>query len=263
MDLPTFPADFLFPRGRRNRPEASFDRWEPIASGTTGSIHKLSQDTVVKFPLGDSEANELDIELEHQVYLTLGHHPRILQLQGTLGSGLLFDYQPGGTIRDFLQTCKNGVKDVKLFRWAIHISQGLAYVHAMGVIQADVSLSNVLVTEQQDAVICDFSSASLNNQRTSTTCYELRSRRPSIEERFTAIDDIFALGSALYEMETGHPPYHHKVDEKVEKLFTKGSFPSTRGLLLGDVIKKCWNSNYCDASEVLDDIRKFSLLSRF
>lgn len=250
MEPPEFPAEFLFPATR-----SGFDRWEAVATGVTGTVHRLSAETVVKFPRLDLTDSERDIAWEHHVYVSLGAHPRLLPLKGTLGSGLLLEYQPGGTIRDVLHATKAGLKKMDLFKFSTHITEGLAFIHSLNVIHADVSLSNVLITKDQQAVLCDFAGACLEDRKISDTVYGIRYQRPSTEGSFVFADDLFALGSAIYEMEKGRSPYSHKSDDQVNKLYAKGSFPSTRGLTLRNVIEKCWHCDYFEASEVLEDIR--------
>lgn len=250
MEPPEFPREFLFPNAR-----SGFDRWEAVATGATGTVHRLSAETVVKFPRLDLQDSQRDIAWERHVYVSLGAHPRLLPLKGTLGTGLLLEYQPGGTIRDVLRSTNGGLKKMDLFKFSTHITEGLAFIHSQNVIHADVSLSNVLITKDQGAVLCDFSGSCFEDQKFSETVYETRYQRPSAGEDFVFADDLFALGSAIYEMEKGRAPYHRKSDNAVERLYAKGSFPSTRGLKLRNVIEKCWHCDYFEASEVLEDIR--------
>jgi hypothetical protein len=57
----------------------------------------------------------------------------------------------------------------------------------------------------------------------------------------TEKDDIFALGTVLYEISVGHQLYAEKSDCEVYKLFQKQEFPDTMRLIgsLETVIEKC------------------------
>lgn len=43
----------------------------------------------------------------------------------------------------------------------------------------------------------------------------------------------------------------------VEDLYAAGKFPETGHLLFGPVIQKCWEMQYEDVAEVLDDLQRF------
>jgi hypothetical protein len=75
--------------------------------------------------------------------------------------------------------------------------------------------------------------------------------------------DIFALGSVVYTIMTGHWPYKssgpfvsveewEEYEEKVDALFMKGEFLSTEGLVDGDVISDCWNERIGDAGVIVE-----------
>jgi serine/threonine protein kinase len=60
--------------------------------------------------------------------------------------------------------------------------------------------------------------------------------------------DIFALGSAIYFMLKGHPPFP-ELDSWKDKLeivsrFKTKQFPALDDVRGGDVVKKCWAGEY-------------------
>jgi hypothetical protein len=75
--------------------------------------------------------------------------------------------------------------------------------------------------------------------------------------------DIFALESVVYTIMTGHWPYRssgpfgsveewEEYGEKVDEAFMKGEFPSTEGLVGGDVVSDCWNERVGDVGAVVE-----------
>jgi hypothetical protein len=74
----------------------------------------------------------------------------------------------------------------------------------------------------------------------------------------TEVDDIFALGSFMYEVSVGHRVYAEKSDNEIYKLFEKREFPDTSGIdeTLRKVIEKCWRGQYSNAEEVMLDLSK-------
>ncbi len=57
------------------------------------------------------------------------------------------------------------------------------------------------------------------------------------EAVFNPTDDIFTFSSICYEILTRHPLYPELDDEKVKLQFSQGSFPKTKQLSIGHVIK--------------------------
>ena len=70
--------------------------------------------------------------------------------------------------------------------------------------------------------------------------------------RISGATDIFAIGSLIYEIVTGKPPYDELEDDDVEKLFKRAEFPSTVDVYLGGIIRGCWIGEYETVKQVLD-----------
>ena len=72
----------------------------------------------------------------------------------------------------------------------------------------------------------------------------------------TEKDDIFALGTVLYEISVGHRLYADKSDREINQLFQKREFPdlTSLGPQMRDLIQKCWLDQYGDAEEIVRDL---------
>jgi len=74
----------------------------------------------------------------------------------------------------------------------------------------------------------------------------------------TSSPDVFAVGSSVYEIMTGHEPYEHldSIDdmEEIEALIAAGKFPSTANVLAGNVIEGCWRQEYDSAKQCAKDV---------
>lgn len=91
--------------------------------------------------------------------------------------------------------------------------------------------------------------------------YSTRYARPrpitdDCDDEPTEIDDLFALGTVIYEIHAGHQLYAEKSSREIWKLLRQGQFPTT--VPAGDnartVIRKCWAGEYHSAEEVLRDL---------
>jgi hypothetical protein len=69
--------------------------------------------------------------------------------------------------------------------------------------------------------------------------------------------EIFAFGSALYEMVTGSEPYAMLSEIEVEALFRPKRFPDLSNvMILGTVIDRCWNLEFDSMRQILECIEQ-------
>jgi len=108
----------------------------------------------------------------------------------------------------------------------------------------------------------DFAGSSIDGSDTSVT-YELRSRLPGTKKP-SKKSDIFALGSAMYELATGHPPYDGESYQNVQSFYKKKIFPTDVEMIpeLGPIIMKCWLQHYETAWDVLRALSNVESRSR-
>jgi serine/threonine protein kinase len=114
----------------------------------------------------------------------------------------------------------------------------------------------MLLSPKNDTVkLADFSGSSLvGSPWMATVDYEYWSKLPGSDEP-SQIADIFALGSAFFEMATGSPPYENKSWREVHGLYKGSKFPDVSEIQhLGPVILKCWRQEYKTADEVVYDL---------
>ena len=67
----------------------------------------------------------------------------------------------------------------------------------------------------------------------------------------TVHSDLFALGSALYELEKGSAPFAELPEESITDHFMVGDYPPVSDLILGSIITGCWKSKYDSATALL------------
>lgn len=99
-------------------------------------------------------------------------------------------------------------------RIAGQVADGLAAAHAQGLVHRDVKPANILLEEQTDRVmLTDFGlaravdDASLTNTGLVTGTPDYMSPEQAFGEAIDCRSDLFSLGSVLYFMLTGRPPF--------------------------------------------------------
>ncbi|KAI9746865.1 MAG: hypothetical protein M1835_002349 [Candelina submexicana] len=121
----------------------------------------------------------------------------------------------------------------------------------------------MLLDRNDNIKFCDFAGSSIDGEK-SSCYYESRATypfprgSPEWEAELTTVGtEIFALGTALFEISTTRPPYHEIENgtRKIEELYVARQFASVEGLLMGSIINKCWNDGYGEVKEVLIDLR--------
>ena len=104
------------------------------------------------------------------------------------------------------------------FRWFKQVCQGLAAIHAVGVVHRDIKPSNILIGADGDARVSDLGIAkSMDSAESAITATgempgTLEYMAPEQSGQHDAVDqraDLFSLGITFYELLTGHRPLGH------------------------------------------------------
>ncbi|KAF1964433.1 kinase-like protein [Bimuria novae-zelandiae CBS 107.79] len=195
--------------------------------------------TIIKTPLHE-DCSDL-ISRERTIYKQLdqqGGHKGILRYYRSVQSRIRLEYAPNGNLRSFIH--QN------------NIAQALTFVHRARVIHRDLTCHNVLLDKKLNIRLSDFAGSSLDGSPlliAVTASHEYPGPTLSIQ------GDLFAFSSVLYEIMTGNAPYGDLTKDKILNQYSKGDFPNTKFLqAIGDVIRKCWQSEYNRFELVLADL---------
>lgn len=227
-----------------------------LAAGTVGMIYAIDEHHVIKVP-SSGEFERLAFDREIRIYTRLGHHERIAHCE-IQEKGL--QLERGMCLRDVLQSPSGSSVplDSKL-QWAQEAADGLAYIHSKGVVHADVGCHNMILDGFGHLKFIDFAGSGIDGEAP-LVCYEWCSFQPRSEIDFST--DIFALGSMLFEIDSGKVPYSELAKDLemgtlvpiVERLFSENKFPPVEKLTLGNIISGCWLGKYSSMLEVQKQI---------
>ncbi|KAJ7585350.1 kinase-like domain-containing protein [Mycena floridula] len=145
-------------------------------------------------------------------------HPQIADFYGVSLVGnrpsLVLAWYDNGTAPSYLKGKDLGTR----LRIVKDIALGVEYLHSQNIVHGDVKGANVLITDQGNAVICDFGLSRVlqdlvgSGYSTSSLAGSIPWQAPelfSVGHRKTFASDIWALGCTVYEILTGNTPYSY------------------------------------------------------
>lgn len=156
-------------------------------------------------------------------------HPHIVPIYDVGSSGkfhyITMEFIEGGNLRDFLKI-RGKLTPVEACRYGLHIARGLEGALKLGITHRDMKTTNVLMTAQGIAKLIDFGLAAddafLNRvsspdlaQALEYSTLEKNTNAPRNDPR----SDLFFLGTILFELLAGSPPYPRTRDREERKRF--------------------------------------------
>ncbi|THW77460.1 kinase-like protein [Aureobasidium pullulans] len=234
---------------------------ELLMVGMHSTTHRIN-DCVFKVARIDDEAeitqeNARAMMIEANVYKILGSHERIascLYISPTKDV-LILKFYHNGTLKDHIIA----ERPKELQKWARQMIEAVQWIHSKGVRHSDIRLEQWFLDSGLNARLGDFNTSGYDDNPTlglqgakalGVECASHFMPRDPCEDN-TIQSDLFALGSALYELETGSAPFVGKEDETITSCFAQGDFPPISHLSLGSIISGCWRCDYVSATEVL------------
>jgi serine/threonine protein kinase len=181
----------------------------------------------------------------------------------------LFTEANHGDLQNYLDSHNADISQDLRLKWCLQAVEAIAYLHSKGVIHSDLRPENFLLHaytpgSPPDLFLSDFGGSYYRIGDTPIDGQHLPDTgffNPNNPWTSTKDTDVFALGSVVYTIMTGHWPYRppgpfvsveewEEYEDKVTGLFMKGEFPSTEGLVGGDVVKDCWNEGSEDVGVI-------------
>lgn len=181
-------------------------------------------------------------------------------------AGIILELAEHGSMHNFLwdmyAVYRRPPGPSTLYRWARQAAEALAFAHSCGVMHADVHCVNFLLDKDLNLKVADFAAATIDGGRPLSLYRTTHQLPPAIGhlKQITIESEIFALGSALYNMATGHDLFFPELDYESDKTeivrrLRDGEFPDVNDLVaLGSVIRRCWKLDFGTMQDVLEGI---------
>ena len=138
------------------------------------------------------------------------NHPHVLAVFDIGSAGgfpfIATEYVPGGTLRERMQ---QPMAPVEALRIARDLASALDYAHSQGVIHRDIKPSNIMFRGDGAAVLGDLGILKAHSGGGSMQVGSPHYMSPEQIEGHTGDGraDLYSLGTVLYEMLTGRPPF--------------------------------------------------------
>jgi tetratricopeptide (TPR) repeat protein len=193
-----------------------------LGQGGFGTVY-LAHDTLLDRPVAIKEliitrqTDEQAFKRFLQEARTAGglNHPNIVTVHALKVEGsnvyLVMEYVGGGSLRGLLE--KFGKLDVeRAVKVAVDVCEGLAAVHAKGIVHRDIKPENILLTEDGRAKVSDFGIAHVPRGAGGTSLTQAgfqpgtlvyMSPEQVLGKPVDARSDVYQVGELLYEMLAG------------------------------------------------------------
>ncbi|KAJ5852891.1 hypothetical protein N7534_005434 [Penicillium rubens] len=210
---------------------------EIIGRGGECFVGAIDEFTVLKYPCIHGEYER--IRMEAQLLDVLGSHPRIIASKGLTEDGLVLQRASNGSMHDFSYHSR--------LYLSIGNYSGVNKLRKQSVISMEnVSSTGMLKSADGDTLLDGLS-------RECSKSYQ-----PRVHGDYACVaTDLFALGSAIYFIMTGHEVFPEldswEDDEEILSRFQNGLFPNDNHPC-SQITEKCWKQQYRQAAEIVSDL---------
>jgi len=212
-----------------NQTLGKYEVGRQIGKGSMGIVYLgydpfTGRDVALKVALPESLNDERDGARYRKLFFNEAkvagrlRHPNIIHVYDAGVEGdicfIVMEYVPGTrTLYDYCRP-ENLLPVEDVVRIIFKCARALDYAHRQGVIHRDIKPRNILLTEDRDVKIADFSIALMTQAEATATQVHgyvgsplYMSPEQVLEEDITTQTDLFSIGVVLYEMLTGKHPF--------------------------------------------------------
>eukprot|EP01128_Nolandella_sp_AFSM9_P005043 TRINITY_DN2386_c0_g1_i1.p1 TRINITY_DN2386_c0_g1~~TRINITY_DN2386_c0_g1_i1.p1 ORF type:complete len:456 (+),score=99.70 TRINITY_DN2386_c0_g1_i1:117-1484(+) len=212
----------------------SFDLLQIIGQGSFGKVcqvrMKESGDVYAMKVLNKKhivDRGEIEHTRAEQSILKRVDHPFLMKMHWSFQSDeklyIIMDFVNGGELFFHLQNEKKFTNERARF-YSAEIILGISYLHSLGIIYRDLKPENLLLDDSGHIKMTDFGLSKEGllslDDRTNTFCGTPEYLAPEVLDgkNYTKSVDWWSLGTLIFEMLTGLPPFY---DEDVQKMYNK------------------------------------------
>ncbi|KAI9256539.1 kinase-like domain-containing protein [Phascolomyces articulosus] len=187
------------------------------------ALKAISKENVIK----QREIEHIKVERDILTTLAQIRHPFLIQLHHAFQSAdqlfLVLDYHRGGDMATQLAKF-HSFSPERCQLYAAEILLGLQELHSLGILYRDLKPENILIAADGHIVLTDFglskqfaSAENMDDKCTGTFCGTAEYLAPEIlkSEPYNYAVDLWSLGTILYEMIEGTPPFYEQAHSEM------------------------------------------------
>ena len=239
-----------------------------IARGSAGQVFAISSRIVFKCPTlfinpapdqaRESEESVQKIEHEKAVYNILMQHQHRNIVRGLLciPEGI-FLQRLECTLHACLENHQaSSIRLDRQCRWIRQITSATQFLESLGYVHGDLRPANILLDAMDTIKVGDFDSTVKRGEQLLVTTVPFCKLSDDYEPPLAgAMSEQYAVGSCIYNIRTGHQPYHNVAGPVMVRKLMNDEFPSTsEDKIFGDIIIQCWRGRYQSVAQLERDI---------
>lgn len=145
------------------------------------------------------------------------------------------EYMSNDNLRASIKAKNNIISTTQRLQWAQEAAERIQLLHAANVIHCDINPKDMLLDDDLVVEFADLSGSALDDYRASA-CASSRYLQPDFSWRRRSVvqDDLFSLGSLIYFIMTGHPPFEELASDEVENSVKARCFPDVSSISCGN-----------------------------
>lgn len=225
-----------------------------LGGGMSGIVELTDDGYATKKSWPARERSMRDMETEARIYEHLGSHPRLVKIiSWDAGKGRLkMEYMVHGTLKNYIKDHDSTITMRQRQQWILQAAEGLEFLHSRHVWHCDFTPGNMLLDSDLELKVADFACSSLYDLKPSGVAAE-RYRRKDLKDDFLQ-SDIFAFGSTIYYIVTGHDIYPDVPTPEDRNFFPNQQYPDLRGVYFEEIIQSCWQGKFRSAQNVREAV---------
>lgn len=207
------------------------------------------------------------------------NHPNIMNIntasQDENNIYITMPYLERGSLYNLLENKNLTIREV--IKYSLDFLSAIQYIHSLGIIHCDIKPNNVLINDNDNAILTDFGSALYLNNSGNARLRNVYYKHIAPEQCTNSIIDkkidIYQIGTTLYRMCNGNEEYNNQARKykdlnSLKIACAKGKFPIRKKYLphvpreIINIIEKCLmidpRDRYEDVLEIMNDLSSIS-----
>lgn len=207
------------------------------------------------------------------------NHPNIMSIntasQDENNIYITMPYLERGSLYNLLENKSLTIREV--IKYSLDFLSAIQYIHSLGIIHCDIKPNNVLISDNDNAILTDFGSALYLNNSGNARLRNVYYKHIAPEQCTNSIIDkkidIYQIGTTLYRMCNGNEEYNNQARKykdlnSLKIACVKGKFPIRKKYLphvpreIINIIEKCLmidpRDRYEDVLEIMNDLSSIS-----